>query len=479
MEPLQLTVEQICHQAHAAVDEHPRRVTAGKAVGAPAQRGAARGAHRSCSRNNTSVSGGAGQACSYPSCMALLGGVSRGRGAYPTALHGHGGASYERPMHSVGGIGSSIQARACLGASPTALHGRGGASYGRPMQCDGGVSCSINQAQACPVGHCCAPSYGSLGVHTSRGNNMLNIWRGGCTMWPPSMAAVDGVAEGEEEDYEDEVEEEDDEDEAEEEDAGVDGNGNDELNRFDTPHWTKMNIYHFCDLWLREMRIENCPNGEMSRVGFHNLIENYQRLVGYYHSVPQMRRRYSKCKDMYVFWRKTLNHTGTTIGPLGEIRAPFGWWITAGKREFQIFQHRSPSYMQLLIDMFSGLPVDGSRSYNPLHAYMQASEARGGESGDVEGGNQMINHITSSTHKRGTSSRATGNSSSKRTKSPIVKAVIDLMEKAETCSEKTREFVEYRAHAEFMTQRQLILERQNTILRTQREDATVQTGDGS
>jgi hypothetical protein len=43
------------------------------------------------------------------------------------------------------------------------------------------------------------------------------------------MAAVDGVAEGEEEDYEDEVEEEDDEDEAEEEDAGVDGNGNDEL----------------------------------------------------------------------------------------------------------------------------------------------------------------------------------------------------------------------------------------------------------
>jgi hypothetical protein len=135
--------------------------------------------------------------------------------------------------------------------------------------------------------------------------------------------------------------------------------------------------------------------------------------------------------------------------------------------------------MQLLIDMFSGLPVDGSRSYNPLHAYMQASEARGGESGDVEGGNQMINHITSSTHKRGTSSRATGNSSSKRTKSPIVKAVIDLMEKAETCSEKTREFVEYRAHAEFMTQRQLILERQNTILRTQREDATVQTGDGS
>ncbi|KAG2643061.1 hypothetical protein PVAP13_2KG328000 [Panicum virgatum] len=178
---------------------------------------------------------------------------------------------------------------------------------------------------------------------------------------------------------------------------------------FDKANWTEANTLTLCEIAVEEMRDGNCPNGVWTTRGA------FRR-----HSTKQIKNRFDTLKKWYCAWVWLGFQTGYGRGPNNEIVASAGWWAKRIKdnKHAKKFQFGNPEYLDLLIEMYQGVAVDGSTAYFP------------GDEGEEVGDDDFDNSpMSTSSRKRGSSScdNATATSPGKKSKSPVVKFMRGLL----------------------------------------------------
>ena len=142
------------------------------------------------------------------------------------------------------------------------------------------------------------------------------------------------------------------------------------------------------------MRDGNCPNGVWTTRGYRNIKDkNFVRAFKR-HSTKQIKNRFDTLKKWYCAWVWLGFQTGYGRGPNDEIVATAGWWSKRIKvcshdvsmsifnclmrvlvfncpftmqdnKHAKKFQFGNPEYLDLLIEMYQGVAVDGSIAYFP------------------------------------------------------------------------------------------------------------------
>lgn len=152
-----------------------------------------------------------------------------------------------------------------------------------------------------------------------------------------------------------------------------------------------------------------------------------------------MKNRYTQAKVLATFWKEVqVKSSGLGRGPNGEILASESWWQanTKGRTEcYRVFKDRVPPYLDDLMLIFDNVTVDGASAFCPGFDE-EDNQPRNGVATDLCDGTGeddtcspmgSANKRASSSSKRASSIGTTGESPSKKTKSPMVKALRGLV----------------------------------------------------
>ncbi|KAG2643931.1 hypothetical protein PVAP13_2KG367700, partial [Panicum virgatum] len=254
------------------------------------------------------------------------------------------------------------------------------------------------------------------------------------------------------------VEDVDDDDDIEDEDENApDGKGMD-MSTFDKANWTEENIFTLCDIACEEARDGNCPNGVWTTRGYQNLKTKFFQRARLRHSSKQIKNKMNQLKKWYVAWVWLGTKTGKGIAENGDYVAPASWWAKRIKenKNAKKFQFGNPEYLDMLIELYQGVAVDGSTAYFPGdeedEGFVQpaSDEDAAGEGfvqppgGCFSGDDGFENSpMSTSSRKRGTSScdNSTATSPGKKSKSPVVKLMRGLLTSFQSDSEKSTQLI--------------------------------------
>ena len=221
---------------------------------------------------------------------------------------------------------------------------------------------------------------------------------------------------------------------------------------------------------MREISAGNRPNNQMSSVGWKNICKDFRRACGHNYNVKAMKNRYTQAKVLATFWKEVqVKSSGLGRGPNGEILASETWWqantkvtdpvlsqinlfvayeqvlmtfflIFQGRTEcYKMFKDRVPPYLDDLMLIFDHVTVDGTSAFCPGFEEAENQPSKGkGVAGDLydltreddpyspmsTGPNRPT---SSGGSKRPSSTTTTGESPTKKTKSPMVKALRGLV----------------------------------------------------
>ncbi|RLN32862.1 hypothetical protein C2845_PM03G27250 [Panicum miliaceum] len=169
-----------------------------------------------------------------------------------------------------------------------------------------------------------------------------------------------------------------------------------------------------------------------------NICKDFRRICGKNYNVKAMKNRYTQAKVLATWWKEVrLKSSGLGQGPNGEILSSETWWInnTKGKSEcYKVFKDRMPPYFDDLVMIFEHVTVDGSSAYCP--GFEQADKGSGvaRDLYDLTGEDDPYSPMsigtkgpTNSGSKRPSNTATTGESPTKKTKSPMVKALRGLV----------------------------------------------------
>uniref|UniRef100_A0A8I6X4D0 Myb/SANT-like domain-containing protein n=1 Tax=Hordeum vulgare subsp. vulgare TaxID=112509 RepID=A0A8I6X4D0_HORVV len=208
---------------------------------------------------------------------------------------------------------------------------------------------------------------------------------------------------------------------------------------FDNAKWNEPRLELFLKLVIREISDGNRPNNQMAPVGWKNICRDFRRSCGQKYNVKAMKNRYTQAKVLATFWKEVLvKSSGLGRGPNGEILASESWWQanTKGRTEcYRVFKDRVPPYLDDLMLIFDNVTVDGASAFCPGFDE-EDNQPSNGVAADLCDGTReddtcspmgSANKRASSSSKRASSIGYTGESPSKKTKSPMVKALRGLV----------------------------------------------------
>ncbi|XP_039787484.1 uncharacterized protein LOC120653863 [Panicum virgatum] len=241
---------------------------------------------------------------------------------------------------------------------------------------------------------------------------------------------------------------------------------------FDKANWIEENIFTLCDIACEEARDGNCPNGVWTTRGYLNLKTKFFQRARLRHSSKQIKNKMNQLKKWYVDWVWLGTKTRKGVAENGDYVAPASWWAKRIKenKNAKKFQFGNPEYLDMLIELYQGVAVDGSTAYFPgdeedegLVQPAGDEDAAGegfvqppggcfsGDEGFVQlpggrfsGDDGFENSpMSTSSRKRGTSScdNSTATSPCKKSKSPVVKLMRGLLTSFQSDCEKSTQLI--------------------------------------
>jgi hypothetical protein len=91
-------------------------------------------------------------------------------------------------------------------------------------------------------------------------------------------------------------------------------------------NWTAENVEKYCNCYLSEMHIGNCPGGAMNKYGWKGLAQRYYAATGLMHDREQLQGKQRTLKKMWKFCNVARSSTGLAIDEDGFIQASDKWW---------------------------------------------------------------------------------------------------------------------------------------------------------
>ncbi|KAE8803011.1 hypothetical protein D1007_21214 [Hordeum vulgare] len=187
--------------------------------------------------------------------------------------------------------------------------------------------------------------------------------------------------------------------------------------------WTDAHITLFCNIACEEARDGHCVNGVWKSRAYNNMKKKIYQRVGLLHSTKQFKNCIARLKSYYTAWMWLGQQTGCGRTGDGAITASNEWWkiIIKERPDVRKFKGGNPEYLDMLIELFQGVAVDGSSAYVPLDEDDE-------EEYDVADDGNEESPMSTTSKKRGSSGgEQSASSPGKKHKSPMVKLMTGLI----------------------------------------------------
>ncbi|XBI18583.1 hypothetical protein VPH35_060324 [Triticum aestivum] len=206
--------------------------------------------------------------------------------------------------------------------------------------------------------------------------------------------------------------------------------------------WTDEHITVFCNIACEEARDGHCVNGTWTSRAYNNMKKKIYQRAGLLHTTKQFKQVEIQMEKFSWVWLGQQTGCGRTGD--GAITASNEWWkkVIKERPDVRKFKGGNPEYLDMLIELFQGVAVDGSSAYVPIDE---------DEEEDVvaDDGNEESPMSTTS-RKRGSSyGEQSASSPGKKHKSPMVKLMTGLINTmtSENTSDMITEYANKRQEA--------------------------------
>lgn len=96
--------------------------------------------------------------------------------------------------------------------------------------------------------------------------------------------------------------------------------------QYDKACWNEVNTHIYCELYVDEIKLGNCPGGTMSNRGYKNIQRHFYERTNLNLKIRALKNRMTQVKTLYTFYKETLNETGLGANAQGGIIASEDWW---------------------------------------------------------------------------------------------------------------------------------------------------------
>ncbi|XP_044982501.1 uncharacterized protein LOC123449363 [Hordeum vulgare subsp. vulgare] len=200
----------------------------------------------------------------------------------------------------------------------------------------------------------------------------------------------------------------------------------------------------FCNIACEEARDGHCVNGTWTTRAYKNMKTKFYHRTGLLHSTKQFKNCLNKLKNYYSAWVWLGQQTGCGRTGDGAITGSTDWWNKKIKERPDVrkFKEGNPDYLDMLIELFQGMAVDGSSAYVPI--YEEEEEDVGADDAHEQ------SPMGTTSRKRGSiGAEQSASSPGKKYKSPMVKLMTGLINtmKSENTSDMIAEYANKRQEA--------------------------------